>query len=157
MHPRNILQPYQCAVPVLVRFVFLSSYTDDLLRDSLVGAGLRVIHEHFGNLSTKEANENLAVTSIILLHIGIPIVTTRTVKAMGKDRPNLADFCSKVARIIMKLSSHTYFASGNMIHYNNLIRHLEVPFERFCSDVCFEGKDFEEEGDLPEQVSRDLG
>jgi hypothetical protein len=96
--------------------------------------------------------ETLAVSSIILLHIAIPIVTTRAVKEMGKDRPSLADFCTKISRIMMKLSSHTYFGSGNMMSYNNLIRHLEIPFERFCSDVCFEGKDFEYYDVVPDQV-----
>ena len=117
----------------------------------LVSAGLSAIHAHFANLEGESMKETLAVSSIMLLHIAIPIITTRSVKEMGKDRPSLADFCTKVARIIMKLSSHTYFGSGEMMKYNNLIHHLEVPFQRFCSDVCYEGKDYEAHDEVPNQ------
>jgi len=110
------------------------------------------IQEYFHDLEDDSVKETLAVVTIMLLHMALPIITTWAVKEMGKDHPLLADFCTAMARVIMKLSSHTYFASGDMMHYNNLTCHLEIPFQWFSSNVCYEGRNFQDNIDIPKQV-----
>ena len=54
---------------------------------------------------------------------------------------------------LVGLSFFSRFTNGAMMEYNVLIRHLDLPFERFCADVCYEGRDFEKETeDLPNKV-----
>ncbi len=110
---------------------------------------MRVIRENFSNFLEGTSSEELAVSSIVLLHFVIPMVTSKTVIAMGKDRPYVVDFSTKLARIIMKLASHTKFAADNMLSYNHLIRFMSVPFAHFCMDMSFLGNDYQVEPDFP--------
>jgi hypothetical protein len=115
---------------------------------------VQVIRAHFPHIEGT-SSEALSVSSIMLLHYVIPMVTTKSVTATGKDAPAIIDFSKKVARIIMKLASHTSFSNESMMNYNNLVRHLTLPFERFCADMTYEGRDFESDiADVPNPVTK---